>query len=147
MISLGVILAGLVHVRRWISETFEGERRWRCKTEGKFLIYFISLLFIAIEQAAVAVWISSTDEEAFRNRNYHWSGKYSDDFYLMFVAIMVNTVLNFLMSVYAFYMLEKISRAEWSFERKDCKVAKQTTQMDRAVAGGWFDRKMPIKDY
>ena len=65
----------------------------------------------------------------------------------MFVAIMVNTVLNFLMSVYAFYMLEKISRAEWSFERKDCKVAKQTTQMDRAVAGGWFDRKMPIKDY
>ena len=76
-----------------------------------------------------------------------WFNTCSDDFYLMFVAIMVNTVLNFLMSVYAFYMLEKISRAEWSFERKDCKVAKQTTQMDRAVAGGWFDRKMPIKDY
>ena len=78
---------------------------------------------------------------------YDWGNQRSDEFYLIFVMIMINNVLNFVMSIFAIYMLEKISRAHWSIERKDSKEAKQTTQMDRVVAAGWFDYKMIIRDY
>ena len=36
---------------------------------------------------------------------------------MFFVAIMVYNVLNFLMTMFAIYMIEKMSRAVWS--RKD----------------------------
>ena len=65
----------------------------------------------------------------------------------MFVVILINNVLNFLMNVYAIYMLEKMSRAVWSIDHKDSEEAKQTTQMDREVAAGWFDYKMMFDDF
>ena len=65
----------------------------------------------------------------------------------MFVAILINNVLNFIMNLFAIYMLEKMSKATWSIDHKDTKEAKQTTQMDREVAASWFDYKMPIKDF
>ena len=51
------------------------------------------------------------------------------------------------MNMFAIYMLEKMSKATWSIDHKDSKEAKQTTQMDREVAAGWFDYMMPIKDF
>ena len=44
-------------------------------------------------------------------------------------------------------MLEKMSKATWSIDHKDSKEAKQTTQMDREVAAGWFDYKMVDKSF
>ena len=57
-ISLCSIFAALLIVKKWIKETFDGERRWRCSVEGNFLLYFISLLLLTIEQAAITIWIS-----------------------------------------------------------------------------------------
>ena len=48
-VTLGSILAALLIVKKWIKDTFEGERRWRCSVEGNFLLYFISLLLLTIE--------------------------------------------------------------------------------------------------
>ena len=64
---------------------------------------------------------------------------HSDDFYGIFVAIMISNVLTFVMNMFAIYMLEKMSRAKWSMENDDTLVAKKTTQMDREVAAGYFD--------
>ena len=63
---------------------------------------------------------------------------------MIFVAILINNVLNFVMNMFAIYMLEKMSKATWSIDHKDSKEAKQTTQMDREVAAGWLDYKMPF---
>ena len=52
---------------------------------------------------------------------------------------MVNNVINFAMNMFAVYMLEKMSRAKWSVKHDTTKEAKQTTQMDREVAAGFFD--------
>ena len=65
----------------------------------------------------------------------------------MFVMILINNVLSFLMSIFAIYMLEKMSKATWLCDLKDSEEAKQTTQMDREVAAGWFNFMMPIKDF
>ena len=65
----------------------------------------------------------------------------------MFVVILINNVLSFVMNMFAIYMLEKMSKATWSIDHKDSKEAKQTTQMDREVAAGWFDFMMPFKDF
>ena len=65
----------------------------------------------------------------------------------MFVAILINNVLNFIMNLFAIYMLEKMSKAKWSIDYEDTKEAKQTTQMDREVAAGWFDFMMPFKNF
>ena len=60
---------------------------------------------------------------------------------------MINNVLNFVMNMFAIYMLEKMSRAKWSIENDDTREAKKTTQMDREVAAGCYDAKMMIKDF
>ena len=60
---------------------------------------------------------------------------------------MVNNVINFAMNVFAVYMLEKMSRAKWSVKHEATKEAKQTTQMDREVAAGFFDYKMVGKSF
>ena len=55
---------------------------------------------------------------------------------------MISNVLNFVMSVYQIYMIEQISRAEWSVEHRDTTEARQTTQMDREVGAGYYDQNM-----
>ena len=44
VISLFVILAGLLIVKKWIEDEFIGERTWRCSVDGNFLVYFILIL-------------------------------------------------------------------------------------------------------
>ena len=65
----------------------------------------------------------------------------------MFVAILIINVLNLLFVLFAVYMLVKMSRAKWSIRNDDTRQAKQTTQMDREIAGGYFDYKMMIPDF
>lgn len=60
---------------------------------------------------------------------------------------MINNLFNFVMSIFAIYMLEKMSRAEWSIEHNDSEEARQTTQMDREVGAGLFDYKMVDKNF
>ena len=40
-----------------------------------------------------------------------WESRESDDFYIFYMAIFINNVLNFVMTVFAIYMLERMSRA------------------------------------
>ena len=75
----------------------------------------------------VAVWISEVDFVAFKKRIDDWPYGHSVDFYEIYVAILINNLLNSFMSIVAIYMLEKMSRAEWTLEHKDSKEAKQTT--------------------
>ena len=65
IITLATILAGLFFVKSWIKFALEGERRWRFTAEGNFLLYFILLLLLTIEQAAVSVWVSQADQASF----------------------------------------------------------------------------------
>ena len=68
VVTLGSILAALLIVKKWIKDTFESERRWRCSVEGNFLLYFISLLLLIIEQAMISIWISYVDPATFKHR-------------------------------------------------------------------------------
>ena len=50
--------------------------------------------------------------------------------------------LNFGMTTFSLFFLEKMSRAGWSVKFKHAKETSITTQMDREVAAGWFDTMM-----
>ena len=52
---------------------------------------------------------------------------------------MFYTIINFVMALFALFMLEKMSRAVWSKKYPDEEVSKKTSQMDREVAAGLFD--------
>ena len=105
------IFAGLLFIKKWINEALIGQRRWRCTVDGNFLVYFILLLLQSLLQVAVTIWISSTNQQEFIDRQENWRFSNSDDFYLIFVAIMINNLLNFVMTMFAIFMLEKMSRA------------------------------------
>ena len=138
-ITLVSISAGLFFVKKWIKETFEGERRWRCSVDGKFLVYFILLLIITLFQFAVTIYIDHTSRWALTKKVIIWLALKSDDFYPIIEAILFNNILNFVVNIFAIFMLEKMSKARWSIENNDTQEAKQTTQMDREVAAGFYD--------
>ena len=60
---------------------------------------------------------------------------------------MVYTIINFCMSLFAMFMLEKMSRNLWSRKFKDDKESRETSQMDREVAAEWFDYMMIDKEF
>ena len=60
---------------------------------------------------------------------------------------MIHTLANFVMTLCALFMLEKMSHAKWSDKHQDSEQSKQTSQMDREVAAGWFDTMMPDKQF
>ena len=99
------------------------ERRWRCSVDGNFLVYLILLLILTAVQAAIMIVIYHTDLDAFREKVMQWDGCYTDDFYVMYVAIMIINVLNFFMSMFAVYMLVKMSRAKWSIKNNNSREA------------------------
>ena len=115
--------------------------------DGNFFIYFLLLLLLALIQASLSIWISNVDKEEFSKRIKSWLYSASDEFFVIFLVFMINKVLNFVMTMFAFYMLEKMSKADWSIQRKDSKEAKQTTQMDREVAAEFFDYMMVDTDF
>ena len=51
----------------------------------------------------------------------------SDDFYVYFVYIMFYTAINFGMTLFTLFMLEKMSRATWSKKFQSAKESEQTT--------------------
>ena len=53
-----------------------------------------------------------------------WVNGSSDSFFSNFVAIMVICVLNFVMSIFALYMLVKMSQAKWSIKNNNSEEAK-----------------------
>ena len=65
LVSLSAVLAGLIFVKRWINDEFLGERRWRCFKDGNFLVYFIFLLLLTLQQAAMTVWVYRVDMDYF----------------------------------------------------------------------------------
>ena len=115
--------------------------------DGNFFIYFLLLLLLALIQASLSIWISNVDKEEFSKRIKSWLYSASDEFFVIFLVFMINKVLNFVMTMFAFYMLEKMSKADWSIQRKDSKEAKLTTQMDREVAAEFFDYMMVDTDF
>ena len=76
-----------------------------------------------------------------------WNGGESDDFFMMFLAIMIINLLNFLMNIFSLYMHVKMSSAQWTMKSKSSKEAKQTTQMDREIAAGCYDSQMLDFDF
>ena len=97
---------------------------------------------LVAEQTLMLLALSDIDEEAFRKQITKWSNNINDDFYRFFVVIMVNNVLNFVMTMFAVYMLVKMSKATWSIKFQDSAETRKTTQMDREVAAKWFDKMM-----
>ena len=77
------------------------------------------VLVLTLSQLAVTIWIYQIDEEGFNSKIKDWKFFAYDDFYSIFEAIMIYNVLNFFMSMFAIYMLEKMSRAKWSIENDD----------------------------
>ena len=69
-------------------------------------------------------WICSADKQEFQKKIIDWENKNSDDFSIYFLAIMLNNLLNFLMTLFEIFMLEKMSRAQWTNKLKDSKEAK-----------------------
>ena len=55
---------------------------------------------------------------------------------------MLYTSINFAMTLFALYLLVKMSKAVWSHQHADEELSRKTTQMDREVAAGWFDYMM-----
>ena len=76
-----------------------------------------------------------------------WSQLDYDDFLQFFVAILVYSILNFFMTMFAIYFIEKMSRAVWSSNENGSKEAQRTTQMDREVSAGFYDRMMVDFDF
>ena len=73
------------------------------------------------------VWAHRNDLQAFEEKLEDWGYLRSDDYYKFYIAIMINEVLNLAMTLFAIYMLEKMSQAEWSMENRDSKEARKTT--------------------
>ena len=60
---------------------------------------------------------------------------------------MVYSILNFSMTTFAIYMIEKMSRAVWSSDENESEEARKTTQMDREVSAGFYDLMMVDFDF
>ena len=60
---------------------------------------------------------------------------------------MIFNVLNFAMTIFALFFLERMSRARWSEKYSDARETEETTQMDREVAAEWFDFMMVDPDF
>ena len=108
--------------------------------DGYFLIYLLLLLTSCIVKIILSVWTSGSKELI--PSVYNWEKNGADSFYISFRANMVFTTLNIAMTLFALFMLEKISKARWSESQMDSKESQETTQMDREVAAGWFDYMM-----
>ena len=83
----------------------------------------------------------------FSEKIKQWRLLHAYDFYQYFVAIMINNVLNLAMSIFAIFMLEKMSRAVWSIEYRGIEQANGKTQMDCEVAAGFYDKSMVDTDF
>ena len=60
---------------------------------------------------------------------------------------MVYTAVNFVATMFALFMLEKMSKAIWSKKLTEEEKSGKTSQMDREVAAGWFDIMLLDTDY
>ena len=60
-VSLGLITAGLMLIKRWIKHSFDGIRRWRWSVDGLFLIYLLFLLVISVIDLALLYKFYSND--------------------------------------------------------------------------------------
>ena len=58
--------------------------------------------------------IYSTDFEAFSKRITDWGFNENASYVKLFVAIMVINALNFGLTLFEYFMLEKMSQARWS---------------------------------
>ena len=121
LISLSAIFAGLLFVKKWMKDAFEGERRWRCSADGNFLVYFILLITLTLVQVALMIFIFRIDPITYYYKIINWNTGKIDDFFSIFVAILIFNLLNFFMSMFAVYMLVKMSRAKWSIRNNDSK--------------------------
>ena len=67
-ITLVTTSTGLFYVKKWIKESFEGERRWRCSKDGNFLVYLILVVILTAIQLAVIIYVSQSGRFAFDKR-------------------------------------------------------------------------------
>ena len=56
-VSVGVICAGLILVKHWIAENFDGFRRWRCSVDGLFLVYITFLFVLSCVEVYALIWL------------------------------------------------------------------------------------------
>ena len=120
VLSFGMIVAGLILIYRWIKDSFEGFRRWRCSLDGQFLFYLLLLVALGIVEIAVLVTLYAHDMERFiENLSLRFSKRTDDSFYIFFICIMVYTAINFAMTLFALFILEKMSHSVWSVSYKD----------------------------
>ena len=70
-----------------------------------------------------------------------------DSFYSFFEYYIAYTVINFVMTLFALYIFEKMSKAVWSKKLPEEELSRKTSQMDREVAAGWFDLMLLDMDF
>ena len=119
LVTIGVTISRLIFVKQWIGFAFQGDRKWRCSVDGYFLIYLLFLLGLAATHIDTVIFVCSADEDEFTKKQKDWYWFTDDGFYHGFEAVMIHSVFNFAMTLFAIYMLEKMSLATWSARYKD----------------------------
>ena len=127
VVSVGIILVGLLKIKKWIAKKFDGFRRWRCTKDGKFLIYLLLLILVTILELTPLVLICRVDVHGYEKSIDEWYNNAGGDFYYYFIVILFINAFNFGMTIFALYMQEKISRASWSDKHRDAVETQQTT--------------------
>ena len=146
--TFGIILTAHIKVKAWINSVFLGDRRWRCSVEGLFLIYLVLLLMLSLSELLIMIWLFNTDyKEFYLQLAKNWKVQLDNNYFQFFTAIMIYASLNFGMTVFVLHMLERMSHANWSEKLNESTESRQTSQMDREVAAGWFDLMLLDTDF
>ena len=123
ILSLFWIVTGLIIIKRWIKETSEGLRKWRWLSDGLFLIYLVKLAIISVLDLTIVCFLYFNEIEDFVDKIQQWEYNESVSYFIYFVLVAVYTSINFFMTIFAIYTLEKMSHALWSHKYKDEKMS------------------------
>ena len=75
LVSLAVIVIGLIKIKKWIKESFDGHRRWHYSKDGLFLFYFILLVQLSLLLIALLIWISTVNRKEFSQHITSWNSE------------------------------------------------------------------------
>ena len=84
LLSFTIILCALIRVKKWIDEEFDGQRRWRCHSDGLFLIYLILLTLISIVEIGVMIWLLLNDFANLQDQLFKWQFRDNDRYFKYF---------------------------------------------------------------
>ena len=111
-----------------------------------FAIYFIFFTALFILELAILWWLTVTGLFSDLSYNEDYAGKLDSNHRIVSLS-MIYSAMNFLTTMHALFMFERMSRAVWSNMLPEEQKSTKTSQMDREVAAGWFDEMLVDTDY